>query len=167
MKQRIIIGIDPDVDANGVGVVSLATNPPTVSKQSMKLPQLVDWLRMMRGISEIPLTVIVEAGWLCQSNWHLGARDSRAVAAAKGRQTGRNHQVGMDICAFLSHLGIEHIKRQPLTKSWKGKDRKITHDEINRVVSNITGAPLCGKTNQEERDALLLAIYESGLPIRI
>lgn len=162
----IVVGIDPDVDMSGVGVVSLATTPPTMSKKVMRLPQLVDWLRMMRETTELPLLVVVEAGWLCPGNWHLNPKDSKKAAAAKGRQAGRNHQAGLDICAFLAHLGIDHIARQPLVKCWKGKDRKITHEELDAVVRNINGTGLYGRSNQEERDALLLAIYESGLPIK-
>lgn len=48
-----------------------------------------------------------------------------------------------------------------LRKGWKGKDGKITHDEL----ASFTG--LMGRTNQDVRDAALLAWAFAGLPIRV
>jgi hypothetical protein len=50
---------------------------------------------------------------------------------------------------------------KPLKKNWKGKDGKITHKEL----ALFTG--LTGRTNQEARDAGLIAWIFAGLPIRI
>jgi hypothetical protein len=62
----------------------------------------------------------------------------------------------------LQYYGIEVMEKQPLRKIWQGKDRKITHAEITA----ITGWDK-KRSNQEERDAMLLAWNESGLPIII
>ena len=68
----------------------------------------------------------------------------------------------MDIVELLRHRGISVVEKQPLVKIWSGKDGKITHDEMTSI---------CGwgrtRSNQEERDALLLAWDHAGLPMRI
>ncbi len=63
---------------------------------------------------------------------------------------------------MLDSMGIEAREAQPLVKCWKGSDRKITHEELDRIVGGMPGR----RSNQEERDALLLAWSRSGLPIR-
>ena len=105
--------------------------------------------------------VVIEAGWLNKSNWHLHRGFSIAKAAEVGRATGRNHQTGILIAEMCDYLGVPYVLRKPLRKVWQGKDGKITAKEL----SVFTG--LRGRTNQEGRDAALLAWCEAGLPIKI
>ena len=108
--------------------------------------------------------VVIEAGWLNQSNWHLTARDTRAAAAAKGNHAGRNHEVDRKIAEMCDHWQIPYELVKPLALRvrgfhlWKGKDGKITHDEL----AAFTG--IMGRTNQEGRDAALLAWTWAGFP---
>ena len=106
--------------------------------------------------------VVVEASWHDTHNWHLSWRDSAGIAARKGYDEGRNHEVGKKIIEMLNHYGIEVVEKRPLRKIWQGKDRKITHREITA----ITGWDK-KRSNQEERDAMLLAWDYSNLPIII
>ena len=53
------------------------------------------------------------------------------------------------------------IEQYPLRKIWKGKDGKITDEEIKAFM------PIIERTNQEERDAALLAWNEAGFPMKI
>ena len=89
-------------------------------------------------------------------------KDTKAVAAKKGQEVGRMHETGRKIVEMLEHYGIDVREQHPLKKCWQGKDGKITHDELTA---------LCGwdrkRSNQEERDAMLIAWYASGLPIRV
>ena len=62
-----------------------------------------------------------------------------------------------DMC---EHYGIEVMAHAPLRKCWQGKDGKITHEEL----AYFTG--ITGRTNQDERDAGLLAWNYAGMPIR-
>lgn len=72
------------------------------------------------------------------------------------------HETGRKIVEMLEHSGIEVVEQHPLRKIWQGKDGKITHEEMTMV---------CGwdkkRSNQEERDAMLLAWNASGLPILV
>ena len=165
MKQKpdLIIAIDPDVDKSGVAVLDMAKKQ--VKTRSMSFPDLIDFLQ---GCWDIiinegkALTVVVEAGWLNQANWHLTAKDSARIAAAKGNSTGRNHEVARKIAEMSRHYGLKTVEVKPLIKCWKGKDGKITHEEIAQFIPKLSA-----RTNQEERDAALLAWTYAGLPIRI
>lgn len=101
------------------------------------------------------------AGWKNKAHWHVGKGGSAARSAAIGNHTGRNHEVGRKIVEMCRHYGIEVVEQPPLRKIWKGKDGKITHEEL-QIFTGITG-----KTNQEARDAALLAWEYAGLPIKI
>jgi hypothetical protein len=72
------------------------------------------------------------------------------------------HETGKKLVEMLENYGIEVSLQRPLVKCWAGADRKITHAEITDV---------CGwdkkRSNQEERDAMLIAWYASGLPIKV
>ena len=103
--------------------------------------------------------VVVEAGWLNKvSNYHTAAgRRGQRIA----KNVGANHQVGKMIVEMAKHYGIEVVEQAPLRKCWKGKNGKITHEEL----ASFTG--LMGKTNQDARDAALLAWIYANLPIRL
>ena len=161
-KTGYVIGIDPDVDKNGYALIELETRKVTVC--TVTLPQLLYMVEVIRETavaSGKPLKVYVEAGWLNQSNWHLTRYDTKQSAAAKGKAQGRNHQRGMDIIELLQTGGVDVTPVAPLKKLWHGKDRKITHAELTRIMGDIK------HTNQEGRDAALLAWVHANLPIRL
>lgn len=157
-----VIGIDPDVENNGYAIIDMSTKAIAIT--TVSLPHLIELVKLAKAKANEDgkmLTVYVEAGWLNQSNWHLRFRDSKERAAAKGRAVGRNHQRGMDICEMLTWHGINVVEVPPLRKMWHGKDLKITHDELVAIVGP------CKHTNQEGRDAALLAWAHAGLPMRL
>ena len=170
-KPQIYIGIDPDVDKSGVGVIDIKpTGEIETHYTSLPLPRLIDNIAFIAESGEAqqrPVKIYIEAGWLNSGNWHLNPRDTKQVAAAKGRQAGRNHQLGLDICALLAARGFPAKEVMPLTKCWKGKDRKITHAELDTIIRWVNGTGMeKARSNQEERDALLLAWYHADLPIK-
>lgn len=161
-RPDYVIGIDPDVERNGYALLDMETHKVII--ETVALPALIDMVDSVQSsalATDKRLTVFVEAGWLVHSNWHLGFRDSKANAAAKGKSVGRNHQRGMDICELLTYRGISVVQVPPLKKVWRGPDRKITQEELTAIVGPVK------RTNQEGRDAALLAWYHAGLPIRI
>ncbi len=159
-KHDNIIAIDPDVDKSGVAYLKMATRQLEAS--SLPFPELLEYLRHAKKVSEETgetVIVVVEAGWLNKSNWHLRQRDSKAMSAAKGNSAGRNHETGRKIVEMCKYYGLECLEHYPLRKCWKGHDGKITHEEL----SSFTG--LMGRTSQDMRDAALLAWHYAGLPI--
>ena len=161
--KKIIIGIDPDVEQSGIGRLDVMERKCTATH--LPFPLLIDYVRDVAQVARMrgrEIVVYVEASWMSSHNWHLKTFDSKAVAAKKGEGVGRMHETGRKIVEMLQHYGIDVREQFPLKKCWKGKDGKITHEELTQI---------CGwdkkRSNQEERDAMLIAYYESGLPIRI
>lgn len=162
MKYQNVIGIDPDIGKSGVGFLEVATRKLEVS--TLSFPALMDYFdhvvetKLETGESVI---VVVEASWMMKSNWHLKFGSQKEYAAATGYKVGQNHQTGKLICEMARAKGLEVLEHAPLRKCWKGKDGKITADELQQ----ITG--LIGRTNQESRDAALLAWCYANLPMRL
>jgi hypothetical protein len=156
-KYSVIIAIDPDVDRNGIACLDILTK--SLDIQALSFADTLDYLHALTSMSCKPL-ILVEAGWLNRSNWHLSYRDSKANAAAKGNAVGRNHEVGRKIAEMCEHWSLPYQLVKPLRKIWKSTDGKITATEL----SAITGYK--GRTNQEGRDAALLAWVYAKFPIR-
>lgn len=159
-KPDIIIAIDPDVERSGVAV--LVIKERRLKTFSMDFPSLLDYLRIISEQLGNPPLIVVEAGWLNKPNWHLTAKDSARIAAAKGNSTGRNHETGRKIVEMAKHYGLTVDEVKPLRKCWRGRDGKITHEELAQF---IPGLPK--RTTQDIRDAALLAWTYAGFPIRI
>ena len=161
-KYDIIIAIDGDVSRSGVAFLERQTRRLEVA--NLTFPCLIDYLQAEADRAKAnsqSLIVLVEASWLIKGNWHLSSWERKQRAASKGYDVGRNHETGKKIVEMCQHLGIEVLEHAPLRKGWKGKDGKITHEEL----ASFTG--LMGRTNQDARDAALLAWAFAGLPIRV
>lgn len=162
LKLKVIIAIDPDVEKNGVAYLDCDTRKLELA--SLSFPDLLDYLFSLKRQAEVTgkkYRVLVEAGWLNKSNWHVSPKDTKAVAAAKGNHTGRNQETGRKIVEMCEHWNIPYELVKPLSKCWKGGDRKITHDEL----AKFTG--INGRTNQEMRDAALISWIYAGFPVKI
>jgi hypothetical protein len=160
-SRHYTIGIDPDVEKNGVAVVEAETKH--LECAALSFAQTLDYLQWVaQRAAEVgaEVKVYVEAGWMCASNWHLKCRDNRGLAAAKGVSQGRNEQVSRLLGEMCEHYGLQWQHIKPFKKFWRGKDRKITHEELCAITGNVYG-----RTNQEMRDASLIAWVLSGLPV--
>lgn len=157
-RKKIIIGIDPDIDKSGVATIN--TESRNVQVECLSFPELVERFRTLQDKDNI--VVVVEASWVYETNWHKRVGDSRNVTASKGYDVGRNHEVGRKIVECAQFYNIEVKEKRPLRKSWKGPDGKITHEELAYFVKGLPS-----RTNQEKRDAVLLAWDEAAYPIRV
>lgn len=153
---QIVIGIDPDIERNGVAILDTSTR--SISLQSLTLAETIDTITEENTHAE-SLIAVVEAGWANKSNYHLTAYDSKRSAAKKGVDQGRNHQRGIDIVELLQHNGVNIAQIKPLPKIWaKGK----ASDKELRKFMTIAKK----RTNQEERDAALIAWVYAGFKIK-
>ena len=166
-KYDVLIWIDPDVERSGYSV--LDTRKMKMEMSVCPFPLLVEGIKKLHEHckkNDERVAVYVEAGWKNKSNWHLSPKDTRASAAKKGEHVGRNQETGRKIVEMLRHYGIQVMEQSPLRKCWQGKDGKITHQELERLCEMSGIIFRYNRSNQEERDAALLAITCSGLPIK-
>lgn len=146
----IIIGIDPDVDKSGIALLDNHTKAMEVA--ALQFPQLIERLRAEK-MQHSDIIVLIEAGWLNQSNWHLTRGMTIQKAAQIGNATGRNHETGRKIAEMCGFYKVPYKLIKPLKKVWRGADGKISAAEFSR----ITGCK--ARTNQEMRDAGLIAWF--------
>jgi hypothetical protein len=160
-KEQIIIGIDPDVDRNGIAMLDMSTH--SLQVQMLAFPNLLDFIkekyRQFAEIDKWDFKVIIEAGWMNHGNYHIKRWQG---IASLGVDQGRNEQVSRTIGQMMEHWGIPYEFKRPLPKCWNGKDRKITKEELEEITLQKLG-----RLNQEGRDAALLAWDYAGLPMRI
>lgn len=156
--SKYVIGIDPDCERSGYGVVNVETGE-VVDAGACDFPTLFDVMDVWRRGDKV--SVYIEGGWLNNGNWHLLGRMTAARAAAIGRSVGRNHQTGMLIEQMARRQGYDVRVVKPLRKCWRGKDGKITAKELQAVTSYAK------RCNQDARDAVLLAWVYAGLPVRV
>ena len=152
--------IDPDKEKSGVAFLKVKTRQLEVT--NLSFPLLLEYLqhaKAKRDETGESLIVVVEAGWMNKKSCFHAAQGKQAEKIAK--DVGANHETGRKIIEMCEHWGIEVLPHIPLLKCWKGKDRKITHEEL----ASFTG--IMGRTNQDARDAALLAWTYAGLPIRM
>lgn len=159
--EEYIVAIDPDATRSGV-VILHPKSKTIIACKSMCFSKLFYLLSVLFLKKLSKLTVVIEGGWLNQSNWHLTSCSSFVQAASIGRKVGMNHQTGI----LLAEIAEEHFKFKvkvvkPLQKAWKGQNGKITHSEISKFID------LGGRSNQDERDAALLAWTYANLPIKL
>lgn len=166
--KRKIIAIDPDVDLSGVGVVQTIDKERVYLTCKKSFADLLDFVRgenIAASEGKYELKVIIEGGWLhSKSNFH-GYQGATAEKIAKN--TGSNHQTGRLIVQMLEHYGVRVEVVWPLNKTWKGPNRKITQGEMESLLKSSGFTEKLRRCNQDERDALLLALVYSGIPLRM
>lgn len=151
------MAIDPDVDKSGVCIMEKdGKRGKITSLSSLGFADLVKSLVLFDGD-----VVIIEAGWMNKSNWHIWHNTPPFKAAKMGESVGRNQQVGHCLAELCEGYNIPYIEVAPLSKGWKGKDGKISHEELSYFCELPKK-----RTNQEERDAVLLAWTNLKLPIK-
>lgn len=162
-KKTYVVGIDPDVDKSGVALLDVGAM--TLSTYDFTFPYLLEFLKEQKEKHD-NLKIYVEFTDRNRTNWHISHHDTARSAARKGFDVGRNQGLAKTIIEMSEYMGIAVYPIQPFRKCWQGAGGKITGKELKRlcdmsgVVFNDT------RTNQEERDAALIALYCSNIPIK-
>lgn len=130
----MLVGIDPDLSKSGVAV---NTNGK-IEYTTMEFYDLTEWLE--KEASAIKC-VYLEAGWLNKSIHHFA--QNKKIAGNIGAKVGANHTIGQLIHKYLERKKIKCVLVRPTTSKFKAEQfKKFTKIET--------------RTNQEERDAVLL-----------
>ena len=154
MKTTKIIAVDPDVTKSGVAVMDIVSR--TIETRSLSFPELIDYLFNLPDKESTQIAV--EAGWLNKPNWH--SAPSMAAAANVGMRIGRNHETGRKIVEMCESAGLSVSLIKPLGKRGKGTSGKITHPELESVLKRLKMGINKKRTNQDERDSILIAIHQ-------
>ena len=171
-----IIAIDPDVDKSGMAELWNTKNGlrGNCFLSSRTFPELVDKITLMWDkckAHDMTCLVVIEIDTSTTHNWRLNSKMSRQVIATMGHKQGRNYQVAQTLIQYMEFLGIEYVKQAPLRKGWRGREGKITHEELMALkglkFNKADDQRLKSQTNQEERDAALLAVHYSDIPLII
>ena len=169
-KIGYVIGIDPDEIKSGGACISRARRELEVVY--LNFPEMLEWVKAKyaeweakyKEVAPNSFMVYVEAGWLNKGNWHVtesrnGKMSPSAWAAAVGTSMGACNAVSKKLLECFEYYGIPCSPIKPLRKCWKGKDRKITHEELRRELDTYKiQHTIKGRSNQEERDSVLLAL---------
>lgn len=153
-KYDMIIGIDPDIKTSGVAVLRCINK--TLKLHSINFPTLAQ--ELMSGANKRHnVLYVIEAGHLNKSNWHIKQAKSKEIAAEIGNRTGQNHAVAKLIYEIGEFNNIDIIETRPLAKVW-GSNSKISHKEFVDKCKKDGFEFHKNQTNQEERDAGLIAL---------
>lgn len=136
--EKLFIGVDPDVNKNGVGFYY--KDSKRLELENLRFFALFDAIKQFK--TRYNITVIIDAGWLNKSNFHVTGTNKN-VNGKIGERVGANHQCGKLIAQMCEYLGVNYELHRP------------TRSKVNKeVFEQITGYK--GRTNQETRDAGML-----------
>ena len=132
-KYDILIGIDPDSKKSGVGIYYKRADSYISFVASFF--ELFDIIQIQKESSD-NILIVLEAGWLNKSNWHVNKNQSNAVSGTIGNKTGLNHQTGILIEQMCQYLNIEYRLARPTTQKWTLTTCKnITRVDMKHIPS--------------------------------
>lgn len=141
-KKKAYIGIDPDVDKNGVAI--------KINKEfllyNFELFYLYEFLKKSKVNLKIvgyEIVVYVECGFLNGGNRHTQVDKSIQFNGKISERVGANHEIAKKICEMCEFLELEYKQIKPT--------RSKTNSELFKQVTGYDK-----RTNQEQRDALML-----------
>lgn len=137
-KDKILIGIDPDVDKSGVAFLK----DNKLKLQNLTFFELFEMLKFYKE-REIKPIVYVECGYLNKSNWHKKEGKSSALNTKIGERTGANFETAKKIIEMCTYLGLPYFQIKPTRKK-----------SDSETFKKLTGLNV--RTNQEQRDAYFL-----------
>ena len=150
MNDKLIIGIDSDVKKSGVAVL----NGKELLLNNLAFFDLRDFL--VREKENIRI-VKVEAGYLNKKSNFRGAKNIR-TAARIGKNVGACNEVAKKIVEMCNHYGLPVREVKPFHKIWKGRDGKISHEELLLQLKMRNIKNDSRSTNQDQRDAALICL---------
>ena len=174
-SRTLLVGIDPDTKASGWAVIDLSDRTVHLETLSFMdiLALLTEWRREVDDHyldESYSYRFVVEDIWTVAHNWHVSPRDNRLTISKKGYHIGRCSMVGQLIYEAIGAHFFPRIAQPPLRKVWRGIDGKISHPELLELCEKhdlILPPSKQKQTNQEERDALLLALHHIATPIKL
>jgi hypothetical protein len=158
-KYDYIIGIDPDSDKSGVALLNVQTR----TFEFVRALTFVDCIKFLDSLAarELQVLIVIEDSDVSTAFRSLYGKKP-AVVFAMGRSVGKCHACFEHLLQYAESVGLTTYRQPPLQKIWgTHRDSKISQQELK--YQNVSGIPT--RTNPEMRDACLLALYRSPIPI--
>lgn len=159
ISPDLIIGIDPDSEASGYAV--LDRRKRSIELWTFSFPELVRRLLVLVE-KKTPVLLVIEDVWTTSANWHIKQGQTPAAIAKIGYSMGLCARTGSAIYELAVSMGLPVYVQRPLAKHWKHSTGKISHAELVEFLVKLrvsTETPGFRYSNQEERDAALLALH--------
>lgn len=144
--MKFIFAIDADTEKSGFAILD------TTERRLHEVGKLdfFSLLSRMHLYRENTLFVI-EKNWETTKNFHYAK--NVAIASRIANNTGRNQQTAILLAEYCKSRRLTYYLQKPLPRGWaKGK---ISAEELKQVFD---GYDIPTRTNQDERDAIMLAI---------
>lgn len=141
-NSKVIIGIDPDTDKNGVAV-KINKNFLLYNFSFFKLYVLLENLKKNAEFINAEIKVYIECGFLNKGNRHFKEHESMQFNGKISERVGANHETAKKICEMCEYLKLDYEQVRPTSS-------KVNSDKFKE----ITGYEK--RSNQEQRDALML-----------
>lgn len=144
--MKYIFAIDADTDKSGFAILDTELRKlHQVGK--MEFFPLLELMHQYRGET----LFVIEKNWETTKNFHYAK--NVAIASRIANNTGRNQQTARLLAEYAENRKLNYYLQKPLCRVWK--QGKISAEELKRTFD---GYDIPTRTNQDERDAILLAI---------
>ncbi len=141
--MKILIGIDPDLEASGFAVITEDKCERKTLVTNKGMAELIETLIQYHAIG--PVMVYIEAGWLnVKSNFRQTR--SKTLGESIARKVGENHGVGKIIASVCEYYKIPYELIRPSQHTMS----KLKAPEFKKITGYFE------TTNQDGRDALML-----------
>ena len=149
-NNKIIIGIDPDVEKSGLFLIDMRTIDGEFYKYEMyELPFFSALSKIQHTFNEFfetcEVVVVIEQGELNKAIYVAKNAKNKSIAANIGMRVGKNFQVSQLLIEYCKEYSINHKTYRPQSKKWNAKF--VLQFGIK-------------KTNETKRDALRCAMSE-------
>ncbi len=124
VNSRYLVGIDPDIDKNGLFAYDRIDKRFFGEQYSMLALVTV----MLAMFPKDDTQLIIEAGWLNEGNFHLAGypqgfdkwplANKLAYVGAQMARVGENFGAGKVLVLYMTELGYTVEQRPPLSKKW-------------------------------------------------
>ena len=169
--NKLIIGIDPDTSKSGYCEIMITDDNILLQYGAYSFSVIVmEIFKRIKDYQDIgsllyDIEIYVEAGWLVKpSNYHTPYYAKKSVSDTIANGVGRNAETGRKIIEMAKYYGLNVIEAYPLKKIWGADHRqKISAKELKI----LTGGLVSTQTNQDTRDAILLAWDKARLPMKM
>ncbi len=144
--MRLVVGIDPDLKKSGVAVVS---EGKLITLDNLKLLDLIEFISEHKHCAHFVVEDVNH-----DKATYIRPGTNKNVMMNISQKVGMVKAIGTLLEEILTDLGAEFTSMKPL----RGSVKKAKKDA--ELFNRITG--WVGKSNQDKRDAALLALSYTG-----